>query len=169
MQSLSARATRECRKVGRTAGISHALRGMVGGRGFEPRTSCAEGRRLELAKHRILNAAKSLRSIHCSGICSERSAFFDRLYYPSNAKSFQLPGCDFLLFLSRMNVPHRHLNAGMPQHRGERWKVNPSGYCPRCKRVAKIVKPKVLSDKTMMWERVYSISPPRPTTLTLRE
>jgi hypothetical protein len=36
---------------------ANSLKRLVGARGFEPRTSCAQGRRLKLANHRILNAA----------------------------------------------------------------------------------------------------------------
>ena len=42
----------------RMSNFSRSLKELVGARGFEPRTSCAQGRRLKLAKHPIVNAVE---------------------------------------------------------------------------------------------------------------
>lgn len=66
--------------------------------------------------------APSLSSlVHCNGGSCDSTIFFDGLYDSRNSKRLQLSGCDLLLFFCGVNVTHRHLNTGVPQHRGERW------------------------------------------------
>ena len=83
-------------------------------------------------------------SVDCSGNCSESPIPFDCLYDPSNPKGLELSCCDFFLFLSRMNITHRHLDAGVPQHCRERREIHATGDGAGRKCVAQVVKPKVI-------------------------
>jgi hypothetical protein len=71
------------------------LKDMVGAPGFEPGASCAQGRRLELAKYRILNVANHFAQFTVVGIVVSDRLFSIACTIPAMRKASSFPVATF--------------------------------------------------------------------------